>query len=317
MFTYKNNNYIFNFYDINLEREIIFENNLNNQIDIDSLAVGSCVIPYDSAHSYATLQSDNTHAMVVNCFYSVKQKQNSVIIAESMIEDHINTVTQQVIQHLENYYLPGKTDWNNSHTQLSVLSYQAIPSNNGSMPGIMYSLDTKIMFVTVVRQIPIPLCSNFNNAPIKYYSKDYIYANDAKSPNCSHPTLNANSNGQLVVCPYNVHSQCSFYSKNETEVKLDYFYNKVVDTSPSKYQLVKSYYSDFSVEYTIKIDDVEFTKIRRPYTQEDIISVEEEVIKVYEEVIKTTSSLTSIENFSDNSQSKNSSYLMSLVSSEG
>ena len=316
MFTYKKNTYVFNIYDINTERDTVLEKSINYLIDIDSLAVSTFVIPFDASMNTLSIQEDGSTAIVLNCYYSLKQKENAVVIAESLNEDHCNTVFQHVIQHIEKYFLVNTTDWSSTKTSLSVLSYHAIQTKSNKA-AIMYSLDSKIMLNTAVRQNPTPLCSHFSNAPIQHYSKEYNYANDAKIPNCSNPQLNAHANGQLVPCPYNAHTQCPFYSKNETEVKLDYFYNQVIDNSPSKYRLVKSYYSDFSIEYTITVNDVEFTKIRRPYTQEQINEIEQEIIKVYEEVIQTTSNLVSFENISDNSQTKNKSYLLSLVSSEG
>jgi hypothetical protein len=303
MLSYSINNFIFNFYDVNTEKDIIEQNGIDvSGLPIDSLAPGMCAMPIRT-------MSVSSGTFTIPCFYTLKQKSTHITIASNFKESNTQTVLAHVVDHYTKVFLNGQVNWQNDSTQLSVLKYTGIDN------GIMYYIDSSTMFESIKKPIPHAVCSHYSDPSIKLYSSGYPYANDTRMPNCSNPTMIKNSHGSAVPCMYSAQDTCPLYQKNETQIKLDYFYNNLIDIKENKYELVKTYFSDSTIHYAIKVDDVLFSSFSNTYSDQSSVELSDlSAINVYEEVIKTTSNLHQIEHLEEQTQTQNQSYILGFVS---
>jgi len=297
MLSYNIDNYTFNFYDINTEMELIKNNGIPELFPINSLAPGFCAMPMQRG-KYFTF----------SCFYNFKQKPTHITVASNIKQSNMETVIRHVIDNY-NKFLTDKIDWNNDTTQLSVLKYSAIDN------GIMFYIETATLFESAKQEVPFAYCSHYSDPSINFYSSKYQYANKTNTPNCSNETMTSHSHGSPVPCMYSSHSACPLYQKNQTQLRVDYFYNSLITTKPNKYELLKTYFSNSKIEYNINVDDVLFATFTYDLNQPESV-LDESAISEYQQIINTTSNLENVENLNTVTQTQNESYISKFISKE-
>jgi hypothetical protein len=315
MFTYNLNDYTFNMYDMNTESDYIEQFSIN-QLQVENF-VGNYIIPLDQISSgLFIIPIVNSSQKTINCFYTLKQTKTHVVVANRLKEENVKTVFNHVLRDYLLVYLKGSTNWNNDTTELSVLKYCSLPMLDHSQ-GIMYAIETSTMFESIKQNLPSPICKYYSDPSIKLYSKEYLYANDTHKPNCSQPTMVANSAGSAVSCPYNFHSECPVSEKNEIQVRLDYFYNNLIQTQQNKYQLTKTHFSDLSIHYIVAINDIVHSELIYPKDKiESFDNIDDEAVKVYEQIIKETSNLVQTDSLNEIESSSKNSYLKNFIVNE-
>lgn len=302
-------------YDMNTESDHIKQLSLNHLqsenikenyfLPLDQISAGLFIIPFV-----------DPSLKIINCFYTFKQSKSYIIVANSLRESNVQTVLNHVLRDYSLVFLKGSTNWDNDTTELSVLKYCPLPMLNHNQ-GIMYAIETGTMLESVKQNLPTPICKYYSDPSIKFYSKEYLYANDTHKPNCSQPSMVASSAGSAVSCPYNFHSECPVSEKNEIQVRLDYFYNNLIQTQQSKYQLTKTYFSDLSIHYIVAINDIVHSELIYPKEKiESFDNIDDEAIKVYEEIIKETSNLVQIDAVNQIELVSKNSYLKNFIVSE-